>query len=157
MTVVSKSPLRKRKGAVQSRTLIGWREWVELPDLGVDRVNAKIDTGAQSSAIHAFRIKEIDIDGEAHASFFLHPLQRRKKPEIACCEPVIGRKIIRSSNGEEQERPVIRTCIHMGEAYWEIDLTLANRGAMGFRMLIGRDALQGRFTIDPGASHLLGR
>ncbi|MEX6634645.1 ATP-dependent zinc protease family protein [Hyphococcus lacteus] len=147
----------KHKKKKRVRTLIGWREWVDLPDLEVHHVNAKIDTGAKSSAIHAFKIKEVLIEGVPHVEFYLHPVQRRKRPEVLCCVPIAGRRIIRSSNGQEEERYVVETHLKMGEATLKIDLTLTNRDAMGFRLLIGRDALRRKFMIDPGASYLLDR
>ncbi|MEZ5892185.1 MAG: RimK/LysX family protein [Parvularculaceae bacterium] len=135
--------------------LIGWREWAALPDFGVERINAKIDTGAKTSAIHAFRIRETMIAGEEHVEFYLHPMQRRKKPEIYCRAPIVDRRVIRSSNGQEEERYVIETSLRLGPRLLKIELTLTNRDAMGFRLLIGRDALRRRFLIDPGASYLL--
>ena len=138
------------------RDQIGWREWAAFPELGVEKINAKIDTGAKSSALHAFRIKEIDVDGEPYVEFYVHPLQRRKKPELFCRAPVSDKRIIRSSNGQEEERFVIRTPLCLGGRTWKIDLTLTNRDSMGFRLLVGRDALRRKFIIDPGASYLLG-
>ncbi|WP_425408325.1 ATP-dependent zinc protease [Hyphococcus sp.] len=146
-------PAKKTKR--KPRLRIGWREWTSLPDLNVENINAKIDTGAKTSAIHAFRIREIDLEGEPHVEFFLHPVQRRKRPEVYCCAPIADRRVIRSSNGQEEERYVISTRLRMGPRTWKIDLTLTNRDAMGFRMLIGRDALRRKFLIDPGASYLL--
>ncbi|MEO1136308.1 MAG: RimK/LysX family protein [Pseudomonadota bacterium] len=150
------SPDRKKKKK-RDRPLIGWREWAGLPDFEISGINAKIDTGAKSSAIHAFRIKEVMLDGEPHVEFYLHPVQRRKTPEIFCRAPVVDMRVIRSSNGQEEERYVIATKLRLGDRSWKIDLTLANRDAMGFRMLIGRDALRRKFLIDPGASYLLTR
>ena len=137
--------------------MIGWREWADLPDFDVKHINAKIDTGAKSSAVHAFRIRETVINGVDHVEFFLHPLQRRKKPEVFCRAPIADRRIIRSSNGQEEERYVIETRLRLGGRLWKIDLTLTNRDAMGFRLLLGRDALRRKFLIDPGASYLLDR
>ncbi|GJL93164.1 ATP-dependent zinc protease family protein [Hyphococcus sp.] len=150
-TVVKASKKKTKK----IRPMIGWREWADLPDFEVDRINAKIDTGAKSSAIHAFRIRETVLDGVEHVEFFLHPVQRRKKPEILCRAPLVDRRVIRSSNGQEEERYVIETHLRLGERVWKIDLTLTNRDAMGFRLLLGRDALRRKFYIDPGASYLL--
>ncbi len=148
---------KKVKKLKKTRPMIGWREWADLPDFDVTGVNAKIDTGAKSSAIHAFRIREVVIDGVDYAEFFLHPVQRRKKPEIYCRAPLVDRRVIRSSNGQEEERYVVETRLRLGERLWKIDLTLTNRDAMGFRLLLGRDALRRKFYIDPGASYLLGR
>ena len=149
--------VKKGKAARSQRAVIGWREWAAFPDLGVERINAKIDTGAKSSAIHALKVREIDIDGEAHAAFFLHPLQGRGKPQIACCEPIVDRRVIRSSNGQEEARLVIRTRLAMGDRVWKIELTLADRDAMGYRLLIGRDALGRKYLVNPAASYALGR
>jgi hypothetical protein len=144
-----------KKKIKKVRSMIGWREWADLPDFEVEHVNAKIDTGAKSSAIHAFRIREVVLDGIDHVEFFLHPVQRRKKPEILCRAPLVDRRVIRSSNGQEEERYVIETRLRLGGRLWKIDLTLTNRDAMGFRLLLGRDALRRKFFIDPGASYLL--
>ena len=151
-TIEAKARKKKTK---KMRPMIGWREWADLPDFEVERVNAKIDTGAKSSAIHAFRIREVVLDGVDHVEFYLHPVQRRKKPEVLCRAPVVDRRVIRSSNGQGEERYVIETRLRLGERVWKIELTLTNRDAMGFRLLLGRDALKRKFYIDPGASYLL--
>ncbi|MHA7872449.1 MAG: ATP-dependent zinc protease family protein [Hyphococcus sp.] len=141
----------------KKKPVIGWREWASFPDFDVRSVNAKIDTGAKTSAIHAFRISPFLKNGATWVEFYLHPLQQRRKPEIYCQAPVADIREIRSSNGYVQERYVIRTRLNMGEMSWRIDLSLANRDAMGFRLLLGRDALGKRFLIDPGASYKLGK
>ncbi len=153
---VSETAKTKNLKKKKNRPLIGWREWADLPDFEVEGINAKIDTGAKSSAIHAFRIQETMIDGVEHVEFYLHPVQRRKKPEVFCSAPIADRRVIRSSNGQEEERYVIETRLRLGAKVWTIDLTLTNRDAMGFRLLIGRDALRRKFLIDPGGSYLLG-
>lgn len=135
---------------------IGWCEWVSLPSFGVDAIRAKIDTGAKTSAIHVWRLKERAIDGVPYALFFLHPLAGRDRPEIACRAPIIGRRVIKSSNGIGSARIIIRTRLRMGKRTWPIDLSLANRDQMGFRMLIGRDALGERALIHPAREHMLG-
>lgn len=155
--VGAKKAKTKTKKVKRSKTLIGWREWADLPDFEVNDINAKIDTGAKSSAIHAFRIRETVIKGVEHVEFYLHPIQRRKKPEVFCRAPIVDRRVIRSSNGQEEERYVIETRLRLGGRVWKIDLTLTNRDAMGFRLLLGRDALRRRFLIDAGASYLLDR
>ncbi|MBI1392244.1 MAG: ATP-dependent zinc protease [Alphaproteobacteria bacterium] len=136
---------------------IGWREWARLPDLSASPIKAKIDTGAKTSAIHAFKIEEVDRAGVPFVRFFLHPVQRRKIPEIYCEAPIADRRVVRSSNGAEQERIVIRTTLQLGERAWAIDLSLTNRDEMGFRMLVGRDALRKRIIISPSRSFVLGR
>jgi hypothetical protein len=136
---------------------IGWREWVQLPDLCDMPILAKIDTGAKSSAIHAYRVREGKRNGALVAEFFLHPLQKQNRPEIFCVAPVHGRRIVRSSNGAEQERFVILTRLRLGKKLKTIELTLANRDDMGFRLLIGRDALGKNVIIHPSRSYMLGR
>ena len=134
-------------------TVIGWREWVSLPELGVDAIRAKVDTGARTSAIHAYRLKTT----EDEARFEIHPIQRKSTPSIPVEVPIVEWREVRSSNGQVQRRPVIRTTIAAGEHRWEAELTLTSRDAMGFRMLLGRTAITGRFLVDVSHSHLLGR
>lgn len=132
---------------------IGWREWVALPDLGVPRIKAKLDTGARSSALHAFGVEHFRRRGKDMVRFAVHPLQRSAKREVLVEVEMLGERMVRSSNGVNALRPVILTRVElMGEA-WPIEVTLASRDEMGFRMLLGRQAVRGRFLIDPGASY----
>ncbi|MGM0556668.1 MAG: ATP-dependent zinc protease [Myxococcota bacterium] len=134
--------------------IIGWREWIALPELGIERIKAKVDTGARSSALHAIRIEEFERDGDDWVRFQVHPKQRDASETVACEYPVHDRRSVRSSVGHQQNRIVIRPKVEvMGRAF-PIDLTLTNRDAMGFRMLLGREATRGRFLVDPGASFL---
>lgn len=132
--------------------IIGWREWTGLPDLGIEKVKAKIDTGARSSSLHAFDIKTIDQDGKTYVRFRVHPLQRNSRETVECRAEVLEYRLIRSSTGHAQKRPVIVTTIHVLGETWPIELTLANRVEMGFRMLLGREAVRGRFMVDSGKS-----
>jgi len=141
--------------AGEKRALIGWREWVGFPDFRIERMNAKIDTGARFSAIHACRIRSIDIDGDPFVEFFAYPVQGKKTPEVFCVAPLVGRRVIRSSNGYEEERIVVEARMRLGADIWSIDLTLTNRDEMEYRLLVGRDALQKKFIVDPGASYLV--
>ncbi len=136
---------------------IGWREWAELPALCDRRILAKIDTGAKTSAIHAYRIRELMLDGHPHVEFFIHPVQKKRRPEVRCTAPIHDRRVFRSSNGAEQERIVIVTELRLGGRKRAIELSLANRDDMGFRLLIGRDALRKNVIIHPARSFLLGR
>ena len=139
------------------RARIGWREWVSLPDLGVARVKAKIDTGARSSALHAFAVERVRRRGKDLVRFAIHPLQRSSRREVVAEAEMVDERIVRSSNGVHALRPVILTRVELlGEA-WPIELTLASRDEMGFRMLLGRQAMRGRFLIDPGRSYLAGK
>lgn len=132
--------------------VIGWREWIELQDLGIARVKAKIDTGARSSSLHAIDIKTSERDGKTIATFRVHPLQRNSRETVECEAEVLEYRLIRSSTGHAQRRPVIITTIQVLGESWPIELTLANRDEMGFRMLLGREAIRKRFMIDCGRS-----
>ncbi|MCB2113887.1 MAG: RimK/LysX family protein [Parvularculaceae bacterium] len=136
---------------------IGWREWVALPDLNVERIKAKIDTGAKTSALHAYNIQTVERDGTAFAQFVLHPAQRRKSPAVKCLAPIVDKRVIRSSNGVAAERIVISTALRMGDRSWITEISLTNRDEMGFRLLIGRDAIRKGVVILPGRSFLLGK
>jgi len=132
--------------------VIGWREWIQLPDLNIPRVKAKIDTGARSSSLHSSDIQTFERDGITYVSFKVHPLQRSSKKTVTCESEVLEFRNVRSSSGHTTERPVIRTTIKALGQTWAIDLTLANRDSMGFRMLLGREAFRGRFLVDAGNS-----
>lgn len=136
--------------------MIGWREWASLPDLGIEAIKVKVDTGARSSALHAFRMRVVSEDGEPWAQFEIHPQQRTGAMAVTARCPIIEWRRVRSSNGRVEERPVVRTRIKLGEHQWPIDVTLTNRDEMGFRMLLGRAAVRRRFVIDPGRSYLGG-
>ena len=135
----------------------GWREWVGLPGLSIRSIKAKIDSGARSSCLHAFDMELIDRDGTEWVRFAVHPIQRRDDKVVWCEAPIHDRRLVRSSNGVVTQRVVIRTELKILGQTWPIDLTLHNRDAMGFRMLIGREAVRGRFLIDSGGSYFAGR
>jgi hypothetical protein len=137
--------------------LIGWREWVALPELGVGQIKAKADTGARSSSLHAWDIEEFDREGETWVRFVLHPLQRSMKESIEAEAKLLERRPVRSSTGHQSLRPVIVTQVSLLGHAWPIELTLAGRDEMGFRMLLGREALRGRFLVHPGASYFGGK
>ncbi len=139
------------------KPIIGWREWAAFPDLGVDKINAKIDTGARTSAIHAFHVREESVGGIPYVSFCLHPVQRRKIPEIFCRALIADKRVVTSSNGQKQNRIVIKTPMTLGQRTWPIELTLTDRDEMTFRLLIGREALRNRFLIDASGSYRLGK
>jgi len=141
----------------QPRPVVGWREWLELPDLCPTAIKAKVDTGARTSALHAFGLRVEDVDGTAMVSFGLHPIQRSAAGAVRVSRPVTEFRKVRSSNGRVENRPVIITPVRLGEALWPVELTLTSRDAMGFRMLLGRAALRGRFLVDPGRSYVISR
>ncbi len=140
-----------------SLTRIGWREWIGLPDLPIRSVKAKIDSGARSSSLHAFLIEPFERDGASWVRFDVHPRQRNDRLIRHCEAIVLDRRKVRSSNGLVSDRFVIRTTLDWKGHRYPIELTLANRDAMGFRMLLGREALRNRFLIDTGRSFLGGR
>lgn len=154
MTHLPDKPKSKRK--TREFPHIGWREWVALPDLGVEFIKAKIDTGARTSSIHAYEIEAFERDGEKYLSFELHPVQRSTKETIRTEAKLLEYRKVTSSNGQQSLRPVIVTHVRLLDQVWPIELTLANRDTMGFRMLLGRESVRDRFLIDAGRSHLSG-
>ena len=142
---------------------VGWREWVALPGLAADpaaaapHVKAKVDTGARTSSLHAFRVETFERDGVDLVRFEIHPRQKSKKDAVRCEAELIGVREIKSSNGQVQARPVVLAHAEVCGKRFPLELTLANRDAMGFRMLLGREALRGRFLVDPARSYLGGR
>ncbi|HVS13862.1 MAG TPA: ATP-dependent zinc protease [Thermoanaerobaculia bacterium] len=135
--------------------VVGWREWVELPGLGDFRIKSKVDTGARSSSLHAYDLEIVERDGVELVRFVVHPLQKDVRTTVECEAPLLERRWVRSSNGVRQRRPVIRTELRLAGQTWPIDLTLTARDVMGFRMLLGREAIRRRFVVDPGRSYLL--
>ncbi len=140
----------------QKQLIVGWREWVTLPFLGVDEINAKIDTGARTSALHAYDIEEYHKHGVDMVRFKIHPIQRSRSYVISAAAPLIEKRWIKSSVGNRTLRPVISTIVTLGGYSWEIELTLVNRDQMGYRMLLGRQALSNKLNIfiNPAKSYL---
>lgn len=136
--------------------LIGWREWVELPDLGGARIKAKVDTGARTSALHAEDIHYVKRGKKRFVHFLIFPKQRVKKRGIKASAPLLDERRVRSSNGKEEVRPVIETTLELHGESWPIELTLTRRDLMGFRLLLGRQALRNHVLIDPAKSFLAG-
>lgn len=136
------------------RGVIGWREWVALPTLGVPAIKAKVDTGARSSALHAFDLDHFDRNGTAMVRFQAHPIQRDDRYIITAEAALLEERWVRNSGGQAELRPVIETTVQVGEQIWPIELTLTNRDVMGFRLLLGRQAVRQRYLVDPGHSFL---
>lgn len=139
---------------VRQKSTIGWREWVALPEFGVEEIKAKIDTGARTSALHAYALKTKSVGDETIAYFEIHPIQRSAAKPVAVEAPIAGWRSVTSSNGVSESRPLIITPITIGDLTWEIELTLTRRDEMGFRLLLGRQAVRRKFLIDAGRSFL---
>ena len=131
--------------------VIGWREWVSLPDLGLDGIKAKIDTGARSSALHAFNLHTFELHGNPWIRFDVHPMQDGG-PTVSASAEVVEMRNVRNPGGRRELRPVIRTPVSVLGRTWEIEVTLTPRWGMGFRMLLGRQAVRNHFLVDPGRS-----
>jgi len=143
--------------SIDGKRIAGWREWVGLPGLGVRQIKAKLDTGARTSALHAFDMETYWQGDEFRVLFFVHPLQRNDKKAIACEAGVAGTRTVTNPGGRRQKRLIIRTDITLGEQTWPIDLSLTDRDEMGFRLLIGRTAMHRNMIIDPDHSYRLGK
>ena len=135
-------------------SVIGWREMLILPELKVEGIKAKIDTGARTSALHAFNCQEFLRNGQKMIRFIINPHQRDRHYRILAEAELLEYRKVKNSGGQVQLRPVIMTPVQLGEHQWQVELTLTNRDVMGFRMLLGRQAIRARFAIDPGRSFL---
>ena len=136
---------------------VGWREWVGLPALGLPRIKAKVDTGARTSALHAFHVRAFEADGRHQVEFRIHPVQRDNETEITCIADIVDERVVRDSGGHSEMRYVIETPVSLGAHTWPIELTLTARDDMLFRMLLGRTALKHRAIVDPSRSYLVGK
>jgi hypothetical protein len=136
---------------------IGWREWIVFPDFEHVMVKAKVDSGARSSSLHAEAITFVKRKRSQYVQFLLLPLQKSKRGAVQVTAPLVDVRHIRSSNGQVEKRPVITVPIVLHDQLFETEITLSQRDLMGFRMLLGRQALKGRFTIDVNHSYVGGQ
>ena len=150
-TVAARGPTRA------DRPRLGWREWIALPDWHVEYLKAKIDTGARTSSLHAFDLEAFDRDGAQWARFEVHPWQRTTSGGVVVEAEIAAWRPVRSSSGKVDERPVVNTTLVIADHCVSAEITLTRRDEMGFRMLIGREAIRTRFVVDPGASYRGGR
>ena len=136
---------------------IGWREWVDLPELGIHCIKAKVDTGARSSALHAFDIETLENGNQTMVRFKVHPIQRDAHTVVVCEAPLVDWRKVRSSTGRAMIRPAIRSQVRVGSRVIKTEITLVRRDLMGFRMLLGRRALKQKFLVDCGRSFVVSK
>lgn len=136
--------------------ILGSEEWCVFEGLGIPAIRARVDSGAKTSSLQATSIKTVMRHGEEWVHFDVHPLSQNRGITIPCEAPLVDRRIVRSSSGLSEERPVVRTRVRLGQDEFDIELTLASRDAMEYRMLLGREALSGRYLVDPGQAFMKG-
>lgn len=141
---------------VEKKIIVGSEEWCALPQINIPAIKARVDSGAKTSALHAVNITPYKKNGNPWVSFEVHPLQNDGKTTIHCEAPVFDKRRVKSSSGQSEKRFVIKIAISIAEDTWEIEVTLTNRDSMGYRMLLGRQAMSGKMLVDPEASLLLG-
>lgn len=137
--------------------LVGWREWCALPSLHIPALKVKIDTGARTSALHAFNIRLHTKKGQAYVQFSVYPLQGNRNIVVNCESPLVDERVVTSSTGHREHRYIILTQISLGHHIRDIELSLSNRDPLKFRMLLGREALKNLVLIDPNRSFCQGR
>jgi len=140
---------------MQNKVILGSEEWFSFPDLGIPAIKARVDSGAKTSALHAVNITPFIKDETSWVRFDINPIQKNQKTVIHCEAPLVDKRIVKSSSGFREQRYVIQTTLDIGDSSWPIEMTLTNRDSMGFRMLLGREAMSGRVLVDPEQSYLL--
>ncbi|ENN6810985.1 ATP-dependent zinc protease [Vibrio fluvialis] len=140
---------------MKEKMIVGWRETLSLPGLGIDKINAKIDTGARTSCLHAFKVESFTKKEALWVRFWIHPLQHNVDKVTVCEAEVVDERTVRDSGGHEETRFVIKSDLSLGGETWSAEITLTNRENMAFRMLLGRTAMHHRIVVDPTESFLI--
>ena len=135
---------------------IGWKECVSLPDLDIDGIHCKVDTGAKTSSLHAFFVEPFEEGHQQFVRFGIHPIQNNTEIEKVCMSPCIDKRVVKDSGGHTEERYVIRTLVQLGDRQWNVEFTLTDRDTMQFRMLLGREALKNNYVVDCSRSYVFG-
>lgn len=139
-----------------SKMIVGSEEWCGLPSLGIPAIKARVDSGAKTSSLHAFNMQTFTRNGRVWVGFEVHPVQNSRRVIVRCEAPIVDRRSVKSSSGVSDTRFVIRVPIRIGSESWDVEVTLANRDSMGYRMLLGREAMVDRMLVDPAASFCFG-
>jgi ribosomal protein S6--L-glutamate ligase len=140
---------------MSSKIIVGSEEWCGFPDIGLPAIKARVDSGAATSSLHAFNIVPFDREGQPWVRFDVHPLHGDQSVVVRHEAPILDRRRVKNTSGIAEERYVIKERLVLGDQSWPVELTLANRDAMGYRMLLGRQAMEGRILVDPSGSHHL--
>ena len=142
----------------KTKKIIGWKEWFNLDCLALPAIKGKIDTGAKTSALHAFNIETFYIEDVEYVRFDIHPLQKNKRLVRSCISRVIDRRMVSDSSGKKEKRIVIKSDLKIGDKKIRVELTLTNRDNMSFRMLLGREAImQAKMIVDISKSFVQGK
>lgn len=137
--------------------VLGWREWIGFPDLGIAQIKAKVDTGARTSCLHAFLVEPFEQEGMPWVRFAIHPSQNNASEVISCTAPVLEKRVVRDSGGHEELRYVIETRISIGDRVHTVEVTLTDRDTMKFRVLLGRTAIRNQYVVDSSRSYVRGK
>jgi len=143
--------------SIENKRILGCQEWLNLSSIDIPLIKARVDSGAKTSSLHAFNIRTIEEEGKNYVRFDVNPIQNNKKVTIRCKAPLLDRRVVKSSSGDSEKRYVIKVPVTLGGETGEIEVTLTNRDSMGYRMLLGREAMKGKFIVDPEKHFQMGK